>query len=172
MSGNTAARQAWRSPSRLSRSCVDLQITDNGDGFEVARTLQDAAQRGRARPRRGQRARAPPGRNVRRAQPGRRPDDRVGHRASLAAARCGGRAGPAARVLSNAAAGSALRGGGLVRNSVRKPHHLREQSRCRRFQSAAIPSPLRPPPARAKSEAPRTGFAASAMEGDREAPQN
>jgi len=30
-----------------SRSCVDLQITDDGDGFEVARTLQDAAQRGR-----------------------------------------------------------------------------------------------------------------------------
>src|SRR4029077_11636224 len=28
-----------------SRSCVDLQITDDGDGFEVARTLQDAAQR-------------------------------------------------------------------------------------------------------------------------------
>jgi signal transduction histidine kinase len=30
-----------------SRSSVDLQIRDNGDGFEVARTLQDAAQRGR-----------------------------------------------------------------------------------------------------------------------------
>ena len=30
-----------------SRSSVDLQIQDNGDGFEVARTLQDAAQRGR-----------------------------------------------------------------------------------------------------------------------------
>ena len=26
---------------------MDLQITDDGDGFEVARTLQDAAQRGR-----------------------------------------------------------------------------------------------------------------------------
>src|SRR5262249_9774357 len=30
-----------------SGSSVDLQIRDNGDGFEVARTLQDAAQRGR-----------------------------------------------------------------------------------------------------------------------------
>jgi signal transduction histidine kinase len=30
-----------------SRSSVDLQIRDNGDGFEVTRTLQDAAQRGR-----------------------------------------------------------------------------------------------------------------------------
>jgi signal transduction histidine kinase len=30
-----------------SRSSVDLQIRDNGQGFEVARTLQDAAQRGR-----------------------------------------------------------------------------------------------------------------------------
>jgi signal transduction histidine kinase len=30
-----------------SRSSVDLQIRDNGDGFEVSRTLQDAAQRGR-----------------------------------------------------------------------------------------------------------------------------
>jgi signal transduction histidine kinase len=30
-----------------SRSSVDLQVRDNGDGFEVARTLQDAAQRGR-----------------------------------------------------------------------------------------------------------------------------
>jgi signal transduction histidine kinase len=30
-----------------SRSSVDLQIHDNGDGFEVTRTLQDAAQRGR-----------------------------------------------------------------------------------------------------------------------------
>jgi signal transduction histidine kinase len=29
------------------RSCVELQIEDNGDGFEVTRTLQDAAQRGR-----------------------------------------------------------------------------------------------------------------------------
>jgi signal transduction histidine kinase len=30
-----------------SRSCVELEIEDDGDGFEVARTLQDAAQRGR-----------------------------------------------------------------------------------------------------------------------------
>ena len=30
-----------------SRSCVEAQIEDNGDGFEVGRTLQDAAQRGR-----------------------------------------------------------------------------------------------------------------------------
>ena len=30
-----------------SRSCVELQIVDNGDGFEVTRTLQSAAQRGR-----------------------------------------------------------------------------------------------------------------------------
>jgi signal transduction histidine kinase len=30
-----------------SRSSVDLRIQDNGDGFEVTRTLQDAAQRGR-----------------------------------------------------------------------------------------------------------------------------
>jgi signal transduction histidine kinase len=30
-----------------SRSSVDLQIRDDGDGFEVTRTLQDAAQRGR-----------------------------------------------------------------------------------------------------------------------------
>jgi signal transduction histidine kinase len=30
-----------------SRSCVEAKIEDNGDGFEVARTLQDAAQRGR-----------------------------------------------------------------------------------------------------------------------------
>jgi signal transduction histidine kinase len=30
-----------------SRSCVELRITDDGDGFEVTRTLQDAAQRGR-----------------------------------------------------------------------------------------------------------------------------
>ena len=30
-----------------SRSCVEAQIEDNGDGFEVTRTLQDAAQRGR-----------------------------------------------------------------------------------------------------------------------------
>jgi signal transduction histidine kinase len=30
-----------------SRSCVELQIIDDGDGFEVTRTLQSAAQRGR-----------------------------------------------------------------------------------------------------------------------------
>jgi signal transduction histidine kinase len=30
-----------------SRSCVELQIVDDGDGFEVTRTLQSAAQRGR-----------------------------------------------------------------------------------------------------------------------------
>ena len=30
-----------------SRSCVELQIVDDGDGFEVTRTLQHAAQRGR-----------------------------------------------------------------------------------------------------------------------------
>ena len=30
-----------------SRSCVELQIEDDGDGFEVTRTLQHAAQRGR-----------------------------------------------------------------------------------------------------------------------------
>ena len=30
-----------------SRSCVELQIADDGDGFEVTRTLQNAAQRGR-----------------------------------------------------------------------------------------------------------------------------
>jgi signal transduction histidine kinase len=30
-----------------SRSCVELQIVDDGDGFEVTRTLQRAAQRGR-----------------------------------------------------------------------------------------------------------------------------
>jgi signal transduction histidine kinase len=30
-----------------SRSCVELQIVDDGDGFEVTRTLQQAAQRGR-----------------------------------------------------------------------------------------------------------------------------
>jgi signal transduction histidine kinase len=30
-----------------SRGCVDLRIDDDGVGFEVARTLQDAAQRGR-----------------------------------------------------------------------------------------------------------------------------
>jgi signal transduction histidine kinase len=30
-----------------SRSCVELQIVDDGDGFEVTRTLQNAAQRGR-----------------------------------------------------------------------------------------------------------------------------
>jgi signal transduction histidine kinase len=30
-----------------SRSCVDLRVTDDGDGFEVTRTLQSAAQRGR-----------------------------------------------------------------------------------------------------------------------------
>jgi signal transduction histidine kinase len=30
-----------------SRSCVELQIEDDGDGFEVTRTLQNAAQRGR-----------------------------------------------------------------------------------------------------------------------------
>ena len=47
MSGNTAARQAWRSPSRRAGVAWTLQITDDGDGFEVARTLQDAAQRGR-----------------------------------------------------------------------------------------------------------------------------
>jgi signal transduction histidine kinase len=29
------------------RSCVELQIEDDGEGFEVTRTLQDAAQRGR-----------------------------------------------------------------------------------------------------------------------------
>jgi signal transduction histidine kinase len=29
------------------RSCVEVQIEDDGDGFEVTRTLQDAAQRGR-----------------------------------------------------------------------------------------------------------------------------
>jgi signal transduction histidine kinase len=29
------------------RSCVELQISDDGEGFEVTRTLQDAAQRGR-----------------------------------------------------------------------------------------------------------------------------
>ena len=29
------------------RSCVELQVEDDGDGFEVTRTLQDAAQRGR-----------------------------------------------------------------------------------------------------------------------------
>jgi len=32
---------------RESRSCVELEITDDGVGFEVTRTLQDAAQRGR-----------------------------------------------------------------------------------------------------------------------------
>jgi len=30
-----------------SRSCVELQVVDDGDGFEVTRTLQNAAQRGR-----------------------------------------------------------------------------------------------------------------------------
>ena len=30
-----------------SRSCVELQVVDDGDGFEVTRTLQQAAQRGR-----------------------------------------------------------------------------------------------------------------------------
>jgi len=30
-----------------SRSCVELQVLDDGDGFEVTRTLQHAAQRGR-----------------------------------------------------------------------------------------------------------------------------
>lgn len=30
-----------------SRSCVELQVVDDGDGFEVTRTLQSAAQRGR-----------------------------------------------------------------------------------------------------------------------------
>jgi signal transduction histidine kinase len=30
-----------------SRSCVELLVTDDGDGFEVTRTLQSAAQRGR-----------------------------------------------------------------------------------------------------------------------------
>ena len=30
-----------------SRSCVDVHVEDDGDGFEVTRTLQDAAQRGR-----------------------------------------------------------------------------------------------------------------------------
>jgi signal transduction histidine kinase len=30
-----------------SRSCIELQVTDDGDGFEVTRTLQSAAQRGR-----------------------------------------------------------------------------------------------------------------------------
>jgi signal transduction histidine kinase len=30
-----------------SRSCVELQVVDDGDGFEVTRTLQHAAQRGR-----------------------------------------------------------------------------------------------------------------------------
>ena len=29
------------------RSCVEVHVEDNGDGFEVTRTLQDAAQRGR-----------------------------------------------------------------------------------------------------------------------------
>ncbi len=29
------------------RSCVEVQVEDDGDGFEVTRTLQDAAQRGR-----------------------------------------------------------------------------------------------------------------------------